>query len=219
MKNYDVTVNQNQHGMRLDLALVNADLGLSRRKIREVIDSGSCYVNRKRIRISSCKVYAGDKIRMEYNLVGLKQAKRQTFKFEQDDIVYEDERLVAVNKPPGLASQATRTGSSAHVEAVLSEFYRSTGLKVPELILLHRLDKETSGVILLAKDKVTADHIMELFKNRGMKKNYFAVVMGIPQQKNFSVKCQLSPISKRDGLVRIVDYGGKSSEISRYQIK
>ena len=218
MKVIEVVISNSQHEMRLDLALVDVDIGMSRRKIREVIDVGGCYVNKKRMRIASRKVYQGDKVRLEFSLEGLKQAKKQDFEFKAEDILYEDRFMVAVNKPPGLVSQATRTQSLVHVEAVLKNYYKKLGGKIPALTLVHRLDKETSGVILLAKDNKTANTLMERFRSREMQKTYWAAVKGILSKKKFKLKCQLSAINKLSGMVSVLASGGKTSETSFNQI-
>ena len=210
MKKIEVTIGAINDGMRLDLALVAADTGLSRRKIRAIIDVGGCYVNRKRIRVASRAVAKGDRVQLEYSDTGLSQAKKSTFVLTDADILFEDDQIVAINKPPGLPTQAMRTQAIMHVETCLKQYYKSKSLPIPPLSLVHRLDKDTSGVLLVAKNKKSAENLMAAFRDRHVRKTYLAIARNIPPNNRFRVECKLSPIDQRTGMVR-EDPRGKSS--------
>ncbi len=211
MKRIEVRVDKVLDGMRLDIALVKADVGLSRRKIRAVIDIGGAYINRSRVRVASRKVREGDLLVLEYRPAMLQKVKAQTFRLRREDILYEDDGLVAINKPPGLPSQATKDQSVQHVIPILQSWYRSEKLEVPELILVHRLDKETSGVLLIAKNKEIATWLTDGFKERTTKKKYLAICRGIPNANKFREECYLSAIKPKLGIVAKVRSGGKQS--------
>jgi RluA family pseudouridine synthase len=210
MNKIDITIEKPQDGMRLDLALVAVDVGLSRRKIRTIIDVGGCYLNRKRIRVASRTVRQGDRIQLEYSESGLKSTKQQSYTLSDRDILFEDDHLIAINKPPGLPSQAMRTQSIMHVETCLRRYFKENSRPETQFILVHRLDKETSGVLLVAKNKKWAERLMDHFRNRTIQKFYLAVTCGVPPNNKFKVECKLSPINSRTGLVS-VDPNGKTS--------
>jgi len=211
MKRIEVKVNPALDSVRLDIALVKADVGLSRRKIRAVIDIGGAYINRKRVRVASRKVFEGDVIVLEYSASVLQKVKAQKFQFTDKDIIYEDEGVVAINKPPGLPSQATKDQSVQHVLPILKNWYLSEKRTAPELILVHRLDKETSGVLLIAKNKEVATWLTNQFKDREVKKEYLAICRGVPAKKDFKEECYLSAIKPKLGIVSKVRSGGKPS--------
>ncbi len=95
-------------------------------------------------------------------------------------IILKDEHLIAINKPEGLASQGGSSQGTRHVDA-----YRSTlqfGAKDPPR-LIHRLDKETSGILLLARDVKTAGAFANLFRAKEVEKVYWALVEGVPKRE------------------------------------
>ena len=90
--------------------------------------------------------------------------------------LYEDKDLLILNKPPGLAVQGG-TGTHRHLDGMLE----SLGLELGERPrLVHRLDRDTSGVIVVAKRRAIAAALGKLFATRGVKKTYWAAVRGVP---------------------------------------
>lgn len=211
MKTYSYIVDSVESGKRLDVYLLEKIGEISRRKIRAMIDAGGVYVNKKRVRIASRSVTVGDTIRAEYNEVALTKLKTESFAFAEDDIFLDDFGVFAVNKPPGLPSQATRDQSIMHVVPVLEKFLRQSQRKFKQLILVHRLDKETSGLLLIADGAPRATWLTDQFRERTIKKNYYAVCYGIPSWKIYTEKSPLSEIEKKTGMVRAVRSGGKSA--------
>ena len=97
-----------------------------------------------------------------------------------DAIILKDNHLIALNKPEGLASQGGSSQGTRHVDA-----YKSTlqfGAKDPPR-LIHRLDKETSGILLLARDVKTASAFATLFRDKQIEKIYWALVEGVPKKE------------------------------------
>jgi len=94
--------------------------------------------------------------------------------FARSMVLYEDDTLIALNKPPGLPVQG---GSKVvrHLDGMLDAF--GTGEKRPRLV--HRLDKDTSGVIIVAKGASNAARLAALFKGRDLEKTYWAIALGV----------------------------------------
>ena len=212
MQRFKIKVPKADHAERLDLAILNANTGLSRRKIRQIIDSGAVFLNQRRIRIASRKVTSGDLIEFQYNPETLKKLKVQNFEFTADDVIFDEFGVVAINKPPGLPSQATRDQSVQHVVPVLQKFYGISDNRKPHFYLAHRLDKETSGILLLARDKTGMEFLTDQFRNRTIQKYYLAICYGIPSWDEKNHRSYLSSIDKKTGKVAEVRSGGKSSE-------
>ena len=201
-----IKINKNTDSQRLDLALVKSNLSLSRRKIKKLIDIGSVYVNKRRVRIASYIVHKGDLIHIEYDPDLIVKLKYQNFNIIKDDVIFENDDLIVINKPCGLPSQPTREQALVHVIECIKKFYKQQNLSTPkDLILVHRLDKETSGVMLIAKNKKTARFLSQEFKNQKIQKIYHAICYGVPKHINFQHQGYLSPINLHLGVVRAVN--------------
>lgn len=211
MNTHTITIKKQLDGYRLDIAILDANLGLSRRKIRSIIDVGGVFLNGKRVRVASRSVRLGDVIKMQYNLNALKAYKHIEFNLTDADILYRGHGIIAINKPPGLPSQPTRDQAVIHVTKALENYLKAKNEKIPDLTLVHRLDKETSGVLLVATTKEATAWLNEQFKERHTDKTYHAVCYGAPKDDKFTVRCHLSAINPRSGIVSVVRSGGKSS--------
>ena len=97
-----------------------------------------------------------------------------------DAVIFKDKHLIALNKPEGLASQGGSSQGTRHVDS-----YKSTlqfdAKDSPRLI--HRLDKDTSGILLLARDVKTASTFATLFRDKQVEKIYWALVEGVPKKE------------------------------------
>ena len=104
-----------------------------------------------------------------------KQVSARDNAFIRDMVIYEDDDMLALNKPAGLAVQGG-TNTSRHVDGLLDAL--GDGEHRPRLV--HRLDKETSGLLLIAKHPRAAADLGDMFRERTLKKIYWAVVGGVP---------------------------------------
>ncbi len=100
---------------------------------------------------------------------------KRTNEFE---IIYEDQNLIAVNKPEGLASIHDSNGKIVDLQTLLQD-----KLKI-KIYVLHRLDKDVSGIILYAKNSATHKFLNHQFENRIVKKTYIALVHGVIKEKS-----------------------------------
>ena len=100
----------------------------------------------------------------------------QDIKFAKSLVLYEDDMVIAINKPHGLAVQGG-TKTSRHVDRLLSAW--GEGMDRPRLV--HRLDRDTSGVLLLGKGPEAAKRLAGAFARRQAKKTYWAIVIGNPK--------------------------------------
>ncbi len=95
---------------------------------------------------------------------------KEDLKWIESIIIWEDESLIALNKPQGIAVQGG-TGTKRHIDAIMKAYN-------PEARLVHRIDKDTSGVLLMAKTIPMAQYLTHLFANHGVQKTYRAIVEG-----------------------------------------
>ena len=108
---------------------------------------------------------------------------RQDAQFARSLVIYEDKQMIALNKPPGLAVQG---GSKVtmHLDHLLQAFGK--GDQKPRLV--HRLDKDTSGVLVVAKTAQSAKRLARLFQTRDVKKTYWAICLGLPAPRAGEIK-------------------------------
>ena len=211
MKRFEITISKSLSRKRLDLALVAADTGLSRRRIRLAIDAGGVYLNRKRVKIASREVRLGDEVVLEYD-PGLKKDLEASFALNAKDFIHIGPDFVVLNKPAGLASQATRTQSKVHVEMQVAKYLVENG-ENRKPVLVHRLDKDTSGVMILALSAKKALFLSQQFADRVAEKKYHAICIGKPAKGEFSVADRLSRPNK-NGFVSVLAHGGRTAQTS-----
>lgn len=168
------------NGARFDVAAAALFEGMSRKKIKSVIDRGGAYLNKRRITLAKKEVTAGDIIELFWD--ESRSLSERTVKKIPIQILSNQENFVVVNKPAGIPSQATLTTSDETVIHALKEQYQNL-FSTSELLLVHRLDKETSGVMLIAKSKAAQQDLEKLFLERKMKKVYNALCFGLPKSK------------------------------------
>lgn len=174
-------------GLRLDQFLAREmprQLGaaISRRRIRRLIADGAVYVADRRVRIASRSVETGRRIDVFVDSGTASTspsgppAKPRPAVDVGRLLLFEDEHLLAVDKPSGIAVQATVDDDARHLLALAGDFLRHReGRRLPYLSLPHRLDRGTSGVQLLAKSRRAAAALSAAFRERRVEKRYLAL--------------------------------------------
>ncbi|SDH05749.1 RluA family pseudouridine synthase [Roseospirillum parvum] len=127
-------------------------------------------------------------------------------------VLLKDRRLVALNKPAGLAVQGG-TNTHRHLDGLLGPLAeRLFGPGAPPLSLVHRLDRDTSGVLVLARDANSAAALARAFKSREAEKVYWALVVGRPRPAQGTIKGRLDKTpGGRGERVSVTEEGGKSA--------
>lgn len=129
-------------------------------------------------------------------------------------VIHKDRAALVLNKPAGLATQGG-TKTSAHVDRLLDAFAEE-GDQRPKLV--HRLDKDTSGVLLVGRTAGAAAHFSKQFSGRRTKKIYWALVMGVPDIKDGIVDLPLAKQPGTGGEKMHVDEEGGQAAKSRYRV-
>ncbi|MDR1930749.1 MAG: RNA pseudouridine synthase, partial [Treponema sp.] len=132
-------------------------------------------------------------------------------------IIYEDEGLIAVNKASGISVGGERwDGDAGRLDKILEQFLAERGgAGVPEkLYRVHRIDKETSGVVVFAKNAAAHRELSSAFESRSVQKIYTAVVHGRPAWPGGGISCKLPllPDGNKRHLTIVDKYRGKPSE-------
>jgi RluA family pseudouridine synthase len=211
MKVFQFTVSYDDAGQRLD-GFLAAKTGLySKRKVKSMIDAGLIDVNGKRQKMASYSVARGDQIKL-HDPGESSRPSGAHLSLKDSDILSDTAEYVVINKPPGLASQQTKDPKFPHVLGVLEDYYQNKKITLASpLILVHRLDLETSGVLIVAKTSRCATVITEQFRNREVLKIYLALSQGRCSSQQFVETAPLSEIDKKTGNVRPVRAGGKQA--------
>lgn len=131
--------------------------------------------------------------------------------------IYEDAHILVLNKPAGIAVQGG-SGVNRHIDGMLECLRNKKGVK-PRLV--HRLDKDTSGVLLVGKTRQATSFLADAFKNRETKKVYWALVIGVPKKYENKVSTWLVKQSTVGGdIVQVCKHGTEGSDfaISYYRL-
>ena len=173
----DIKIGPEHAGVRLDTYLASQIEGWSRARLQKLIESEDVLVNGK-VSKPSYKLRDGDELEVD-----LTAAPVLTFALENIpiEIVYEDETLVVVNKPAGLVvhpAAGTPSGTLANALAYHFQHLPSGGTGVRPGIV-HRLDRDTSGLLVVAKTEVALENLSDQFRDRKVFKSYVALVHGL----------------------------------------
>ena len=193
MRHYTVT--SSEDGMRLDQYLSKVKPDLTRSFIQKLIKGGHVFVNNKKMTKPAYKV--SDKDELIVDIPSIKEIGIQPENIPLD-IVYEDKDIVVVNKPAGMVVHPTDYGahvSGTLVNAILHHCKDLSGIggeKRPGIV--HRLDKNTSGLIIVAKNDKAHNHIAKQIHDRKVIKKYLTLLKGHLHPKEGSIEAPLAKI-------------------------
>lgn len=176
MKRLNYLVDSPDAQKRLDVYLAEQNSSLTRSHIKKLIDSHSVTVNSQAVKVS-CRLRAGDAIEVLFEKPRELQIEAQDLPL---DIIHEDDFIIVVNKPAGMVVHpAAGNYSRTLVNALLyhCSFIQGVG-GVLRPGIVHRLDKGTSGTLVVAKNDSAHLSLSRQFKNRTVKKSYTALVFG-----------------------------------------
>jgi 23S rRNA pseudouridine955/2504/2580 synthase len=213
------SVTPDESGIRLDRWFkVNfPDLPFGR--LSKLLRTGQVRVNGKRAK-GNDRVGTGDEIR----ILPLDAAKvipkgpRPLSPEERQEIremvLYQDSDVIALNKRPGLAVQGG-SGTTKHVDRLLPALQGRKDEKPPKLV--HRLDKDTSGVLVVARNAPAARSLTGAFKDKGCRKVYWALVKGVPKPLEGKISAPVEKVLGNQKEIMKVTKGGKSA-LSLYKV-
>src|SRR5262249_47652828 len=176
------TVTADESGMRVDRFFEGRFPGLSFSHIQRIIRKGEVRVNGKRTQPKS-RLETGQAVRIPPLKVEAPAprddapAAQKDRAFLKSITLYEDDDVLVLNKPMGLAVQGG-SGTTRHVDGMLGVLRSADGQR-PRLV--HRLDKDTAGCLLVAKTRFAAAALAKTFRSRSARKIYWALVVGVPK--------------------------------------
>src|SRR5258708_24558729 len=175
-------VRAGEAGVRLDKYLAAAGRLGSRAKAFAGLERGKVFVNGTEAGVSDAAtpLAAGETVRVWIDRPGSAKARRAVTRVGDLHIIYEDEALLVVNKPAGLLSVPLERKSDApSVYEQIEDHFRPFGKRRP--FVVHRIDQDTSGLVVFAKDARTQSRLKAQFKPREPRRIYLAVVYGHPE--------------------------------------
>lgn len=180
-EHFRFVADQGQALLRIDKFLMNRMENASRTKIQEAADAGNIYINDKQIKKSNYKVKPNDVI-----TIMMSHPPREIEIIAQDiplDIVYEDDELLVVNKKPGMVvhpGHGNYTGTLVNALAFHLKNLPLFNSIDPRPGLVHRIDKDTSGLLVIAKTEEAKIFLAQQFFNKTSSRTYQAIVWGTP---------------------------------------
>lgn len=185
-----IAVEADDAGLRLDRVVTNHCPELSRTRVQELIAGGLVLLNGKSAK-DSHKVHAGDAIEVVPEPRPALRAEAESIPL---DTLYEDEDVIAINKPAGMTVHAGAGNSHGTlVNALLGrgQSLSQTGDPLRPGIV-HRLDKETSGILLVAKNDFAHARLAEAFRQRSVQKTYIALVQGVLKEERGRIELAIA---------------------------
>ena len=201
--------------MRLDERLSQLFVGASGRTVKHWLEGGRVRVGGAIVRRGDVDVTSGDRVEL-----GAPQASFPSLL----RLVFEDDQILVVDKPPGLLTIATERERERTAYRLLAEYVGGHGNAtrpgrpdVPRLFIVHRLDRETSGLLVFAKSIAVKRRLQDQFEARGVERRYVAVVEGAPSESEGTLRSRLR--EDRGLRVRGARRGSEGREaITRYRV-
>ena len=192
---HDFVVLPEEAGERLDRVVTSHCPELSRTRVQELIEAALVLLDGRTAK-GSHRVRGGERITLEVQPRPPMRAEAEGIPL---DIIYEDEDVVAVNKPAGMVVHAgAGNPSGTLVNALLGRGQTlSHGGDLLRPGIVHRLDKETSGIILVAKNDLAHAKLGEAFRQRTVKKTYVALIEGLLKEESGRIELAIGRDPKR----------------------
>jgi 23S rRNA pseudouridine955/2504/2580 synthase len=219
----NVAVSADEAGMRVDRFLEARFPGLSFSHIQRIIRKGELRVNGKRAqpkqRLERGQAVRVPPLRLDQGKppTAASEADVKTRDFLKSITLYEDADVLVLNKPMGLAVQGG-SGTTRHLDGMLDVLRDAQGQR-PRLV--HRLDKDTAGCLLVAKTRFAASALAKVFRSRSARKIYWALVAGVPKPRQGRVSTFLAKEEREDhSIMRIARHGeeGASHAVTYYAV-
>lgn len=197
-----VTITEEEAGQRIDNYLLRVCKGVPKSHIYRILRSGEVRVNKGRID-QMYRLEAGDMVRIPPVRVAERQAGNAPVPGAEFDIVHEDSHLLVIDKPAGVAVH----GGSGVSYGVIEQL-RASRPDAKFLELVHRLDRETSGLLLLAKKRSALTNLHEQIRDGKTDKRYLTLVSGDWRNPRQHVRLPLHKFTTPDGERRVVVQAG-----------
>lgn len=198
---------------RLDQIIAACCEDISRTCARRVVDLGGVHVQGRRVRKCSLSLDPGAEVE-----VFLDGRDLEPYRIDPDSVLFRDKYVLALNKPAGIAIQPTPARYKGTVYEAMLHFLHNPCQRhtKPELAMVQRLDRDTSGVVVFSIHKRSHKSLTAAFTQRKVKKVYLALVAGSPEKSTGSIHSMLAR-HRASGRMKSVSKGGKEA-ITQYRV-
>ena len=207
------------NGKRADVYLSENINYLTRSQLKKMIEKGNLIINEKIVKSPAAKIKYKDKIKFFVIFSEKTKLKPKNIKL---DIVYEDRDILLINKPKGMvvhpgAGNYDNTLANALAFKYKDNLSNISGKLRPGIV--HRIDKETSGLLVVAKNNFSHSLLSKQFNEHSIKRKYKCLIWGVIRPFNGQIKTFISRSKKNRQLMTVSDFNGKSAVTNYKTVK
>ena len=209
-KKINLIVKENDEKLRVDLFIHKKEEWISRTRVKNLILDQKLRINNKLIVDPSKKIYLGDNIKLI--LPEPKIASLEPYDYKLD-IVYEDEDLIILNKPAGIIMHPGAGNFDNTIVNALINYDKNSLSNIGDKLrpgIVHRIDKNTSGLVVIAKNNQTHDHLSKQFSNHSIKRVYQLLIWGKIRPSKGRIETLITS-SKNRQVMEVSEIKGKSN--------
>ena len=211
-------IGKNENGKRVDLYLSNKFSQFTRSYIKKLIKEKNLSINNRIIESASTRIKIGDKINFDFSY---KKNDKLTPKKIDLNIVHEDTDILIIDKPKGLvvhpgAGNFENTLANALAFKYKDNLSNLNGILRPGII--HRIDKETSGLLVVAKNNFAHANLGKQFSDHTIKRKYQCLIWGVIRPLNGKIQTLISRNKKNRQLMTVSEFSGKKA-VTNYVTK
>ncbi len=214
-----IYISVTENSDRLDRYLSQELSGLSRSRIQQLIEQGHLQINDEICRSKKIHLKTGDRITLEIPAIQPLQIQAADIPL---DILYEDDELIILNKPAGLVVHpAPGHPNGTLVNAILAHCPHLPGIGgVQRPGIVHRLDKDTTGAIAIAKTDLAYQHLQAQLQAKTARREYLGLVYGVPKTETGSIDLPIgrNPQDRKKMAIVSLEDGGRTA-ITHWQVK
>ena len=215
-KKINLIVENNEKNIRVDVFIKKRESDLSRTRIKNLILDKKLEINNKILTDPSKKISSGDKV----NLIipEPKKASLKPYKFKLD-IVYEDEDLIVINKPAGIIMHPGAGNFDNTIVNALINYDKNSLSNIGDELrpgIVHRIDKNTSGLVVVAKNNQAHEHLSKQFNKHSIKRIYQLLIWGKIRPSKGKVETLITRSSKNRQMMEVSNTKGKKA-ITNYE--
>ena len=209
-------INEKDSGERLDIFLTKKISHLTRSHIKKIIEMKYVKINKEMINLPSKKIKTNDSVII--NLVIQKSEKLLPSKIKLD-VHFEDKDILIINKPKGMvvhpgAGNYKNTLANALLYKYKNKLSDISGELRPGIV--HRIDKETSGLLVIAKNNLAHSKLGKQFSNHSIKRKYLCLIWGVIRPLQGRIETLIARNKKNRQLMMVSDFNGKKA-ITNYK--
>ncbi|OUV60068.1 MAG: RNA pseudouridine synthase [Candidatus Pelagibacter sp. TMED128] len=209
-------INKKESGQRLDVFLSKKISHLTRSYIKNNIDSGNVKINKKIINYPSTKIKKDDFIIIKIIEDKIQRITPAKIKL---DIRFEDKDILIINKPAGMVVHPGAGNYKKTLANALTYYYKNKLSNINGNLrpgIVHRIDKETSGLLVIAKNNLSHFSLGKQFNNHSIKRKYIALIWGVVRPLNGKIETLITRNKKYRQLMTVSDINGKKA-ITHYK--